>query len=104
MSRLKSLKPGSTKTEIINPNTGHRMQIDTDIYSLFSKAIVDVLKKQSGLTFTELTEGIRQYFSAQKTVFKKSVSWYAISVKYDLEARGIVETFKEKGKLLNRLK
>lgn len=36
--------------------------------------------------------------------FTKSIPWYTISIRLDLETRGIVETFIEKGKKLNRLK
>ncbi|MEO5948097.1 MAG: hypothetical protein ABIP79_14865 [Chitinophagaceae bacterium] len=36
--------------------------------------------------------------------FKKSIPWYTISIRLDLEARGIVETFFEKGKKLTRQK
>jgi hypothetical protein len=36
--------------------------------------------------------------------FKRSIPWYTISIRLDLETRGIVETFIEKGKKLNRLK
>jgi hypothetical protein len=35
--------------------------------------------------------------------FKRSIRWYTISVRLDPETRGIVETFVEKGKKLNRL-
>jgi hypothetical protein len=35
--------------------------------------------------------------------FKKSIPWYTISIRLDMETKGIVETFMEKGKKLNRL-
>jgi hypothetical protein len=104
MPKSPSAKPGSAKTEITHPNTGRRMKIDTEIHTLFSKAILSVLKKTPGISFTELVDGIERYFSSHKIIFQKSVSWYAVSIKYDLETRGLLETYKEKGKLLNRLK
>ena len=104
MPESTSAKPASAKTEIAHPNTGRRMKIDTEIHSLFSKAILSVLKKTPGISFTELVDGIEKYFSSHKISFQKSVSWYAVTVKYDLETRGIVEAYKEKGKIRNRLK
>ncbi|HEX6335290.1 MAG TPA: hypothetical protein VFZ78_13745 [Flavisolibacter sp.] len=98
--------PVSTKparVECLNPNTGSRMNIDKSTYDLFSKAIYHTLKQRQPLTYTEIVDGIRDCFREQKTRFSGSVSWYAVTVKHDMHARGIIEVFTEKGKKLHRL-
>ena len=90
--------------ECLNPNTGRRMNIDKATYHLFSKAILHSLGKNEAFTFTQMVEGIRDYFKQQKIVFEGAVDWYAITVKHDLHARGIIEVFTVKGKKLHRLK
>lgn len=92
------------KVEIINPNTGRRMNIDKGTYELFSKAIYHVLKKNSGIAFTELLKGVEQCLKEQKTAFAGNVGWYAISIKHDMHARGVIDVFTEKAKKLHRLK
>ena len=91
------------KTECLNPNTGGRMNIDTTIYDLFSKAIYHTLKKNGPLTYSEIVEGVNDCFKQQKTKFDGSVEWYAVTIKNDMHARGIIEVFTEKGKKLHRL-
>jgi hypothetical protein len=98
------IKTASQKIECLNPNTGGRMNIDKGTYDLFSKAIYQTLKKGQPLTYTQIVEGIHDCFKQQKTKFDGSVEWYAITVKHDMYARGIVEVFTEKGKKLHRLK
>jgi hypothetical protein len=97
-------KAVSSKVECLNPNTGGRMNIDKKTYDLFSKAIYHTLKKNQPLTYSEIVEGIRDCFKQQKTKFDGSVSWYAVTVKHDMHARGVIEVFTEKGKKLHRLK
>lgn len=92
------------KVECLNPNTGGRMNIDKATYDLFSKAIYHTLKKEGPLTFTQLVDGIEACFQQQKTAFDGSVGWYAVTVKNDMHARGILEVYTEKGKKLHRLK
>ena len=46
------------KAELINPNTGRRMNIDKTTYDIISKAIYHVLKKEGAITFTQLLEGV----------------------------------------------
>ncbi len=93
-----------SKVECLNPNTGNSIQIDKDIYDLFSKAIYHTLKKGKVLTYTQIVEGVHNCFKQQKINFDGSVSWYAVTVKNDMDARGVIEVVMEKGKKLHRLK
>jgi uncharacterized protein DUF6958 len=97
-------KTAPQKIECLNPNTGGSMNIDKRTYDLFSKAIYQTLKKNQPLTYTQIVEGIHDCFKQQKTKFGGSVSWYAVTVKHDMHARGMIEVFTEKGRKLHRLK
>ena len=92
------------KVELINPNTGRRMNIDKAIYDTISKAIYHTLKKQGAITFTQLQEGVEECLKEQKTKFDGNVGWYTVSVKHDMHARGVIDVFTEKGKKLHHIK
>jgi hypothetical protein len=92
-----------SKVECLNPTTGGRMNIDKSIYDVLSKAIIKTLNGGKALTYTELMDGVKKYIKANKIEFKGSVEWYGITVKKDMEARGVIEVVVEKGKKLNRL-
>ena len=68
------------------------------------EAILQSLKGSKGKTFTQLTDAVVKIIRKQLPDFKGSVPWYTISIRLDLESKGIVETFTEKGKKLTRLK
>lgn len=93
----------SKKIIATHPVTGKERKFDAAIYEPFKAAILQSLKKSKGKTFTELTDGVVKIIKKKMPGFKKSVPWYTISIRLDLETRGIVETFTEKGKKLNRL-
>jgi hypothetical protein len=95
--------PNSAKVLCINPNTGGKMNIDKDIYDLFVTAISQVLKNGKRLTYTELAEGVSDYIHLRNIDFNKSVGWYTVVVKNDLEARKAITVFTEKGKKLHKL-
>ena len=97
-------KTVSSKIECLNPNTGGRMNIDKTTYDLFSKAIYHTLKKNQPLIYSQIVEGIYDCFKQQKIKFNGSVSWYAVIVKHDMHARGMIEVFTEKGRKFHRLK
>ena len=97
-------KTDSSKVECLNPNTGGRMKIDKKIYDLFSEAIYGILKKNQPLTYSQIVEGIYDCFTQQKTKFDGSIEWYAVTVKHDMHARGVIEVYTEKGEKLHRLK
>lgn len=97
-------KAVNTKTVCINPNTGREMLIDTSIYELFSKAIYHALKSKQPLTYSALMQEVKRCFQEQKTAFEGSIEWYGVSVKGDMEVKGIIESFTEKGRKFHRLK
>lgn len=93
------------KIECLNPNTGGKMNIDATIYDLFSKAIYHTLKKSKrGITYTDIVAGVKQCFKEKQTTFKGSIEWYVVTIKNDMEAKSVIETFSEKGKKLHRLR
>ena len=97
-------KSTSKKTVLTNPRTKRETKIDTTIYEPFKAAILKSLKGSKGKTFTELTDDVVKTIRKTFSEFKGSIPWYTISVLRDLETRGVVDNFIEKGKKYNRLK
>ena len=92
------------KTTVTHPRTGTQRKFDSSVYEPVKAAILQSLRGSKGKTFTELTDDVVKIMRKKKPDFKGSVPWYTISIRLDLETRGIVETFVEKGKKLSRLK
>lgn len=91
------------KVTTTHPRSDSQFTIAAEIYEPFKAAILQSLKGSKGKTFTELTDNVVSIIKKKMPGFRKSIPWYTISVRLDLESRGIVETFTEKGKKLNRL-
>lgn len=100
----KATKPAAKKIIVTHPETGTERRFDAAIYEPFKAAILQSLKGSEGKTFTELTDDVVKIIRKKMPDFKRSVPWYTISIRLDLETKGVVETFIEKGKKLNRLK
>jgi hypothetical protein len=96
-------KATSKKIIVTHPVTGTERKFDASIYEPVKAAILQSLKGSKGKTFAELTDNVVKIIRKQLPAFKGSIPWYTISVRLDLETKGIVETFVEKGKKLNRL-
>jgi hypothetical protein len=92
------------KTIVTHPVTKTERRFDSSVYEPFKAAIIQSLKGSKGKTFTELTDDVVKIIRRKMPAFKGSIPWYTISIRLDLETRGVVETFTEKGKKLNRLK
>lgn len=95
---------GKDKIIVTHPVTGTVRAFDKAIYDPVKAAILQSLRGSRGKTFTELSADVVKIIRQQLPGFKRSIPWYTISIRLDLETRGIVETFTEKGKKLNRLK
>lgn len=96
--------PTLKKTTTTHPRSKREMKIDAEVYTPFKAAIIQCLKGSKGKTFAELTADVTKIIRKKMPAFKKSIPWYTISIRLDMETKGIVETFMEKGKKLNRLK
>lgn len=97
-------KSVSKKTVMTHPKSQRETKIDSSIYDPFKSAILQSLKGSKGKTFTDLTDDVVKIIRKKMPGFKRFIPWYTISIRLDLETRGIVETFVEKGRKLNRLK
>jgi hypothetical protein len=93
----------SQKIVVTHPETGTQRQFDAAIYNPVKAAILQSLKGSKGKTFTQLTDDVVKIIRKKMPAFKGSIPWYTISIRLDLETRGVVETFTDKGKKLNRL-
>ena len=98
------VKAISKKTVITHPQSRRETKIDSAIYEPFKAAILQSLKGSKGKTFGELTDDVVKIVRKKSPTFKGSFPWYTISILRDLETRGLVENFVEKGKKFNRLK
>ena len=97
-------KAAKNKTVITHPETKREMKFDSAIYEPVKAAILQSLKGSKGKSFTELSDDVVKIIRKKLPGFKRSIPWYTISIRLDLETKGVVETFVEKGKKLNRLK
>ena len=97
-------KATSKKTVITHPKSRRETKIDSSIYEPIKTAILQSLKGSKGKIFSELTDDVVKNIKKRSPSFKGSIPWYTISILRDLETRGVVENFVEKGKKFNRLK
>ena len=79
------------------------MNIEKTTYDLFLKAIYHVVKEGKALTFTQIVKGVENFFEKEKIKFNGAVGWYAVTVKNDMQARGVLKVFTEKGKKLHSI-
>jgi len=89
---------------VTHPVTGTQRKFDAAIYEPVKAAILQSLRGSEGKSFTELVDDVVKTIRKKMPEFNKSIPWYTISIRLDLEARGMVETFIEGGKKKNRLK
>lgn len=97
----KTVQPKKITTT--HPRTGTRFSIDMEIYTPFKDAILQSLRGSQGKSFAQLSADVEKIIQKKLPGFKKSIPWYTISIRLDLETKGMIETFKEKGIKLSRL-
>ncbi|MCY3904363.1 MAG: hypothetical protein OXF62_05950 [Caldilineaceae bacterium] len=78
----------SQKIMTLHPQGKQGVNIDRSKYDVVRQAIEQVLREEPETSFNRLTDLVRERIGG---TFDGSVSWYVVSVKLDLEARGVVE-------------
>ncbi|MEL7532942.1 MAG: hypothetical protein AAFN10_16600 [Bacteroidota bacterium] len=76
------------------------VNISREKYEQMRSAIVDIVKEKESVGFSEMGDLLT---SRLKDSFEGSILWYYTTVKLDLEARGEIERFKQKGKQMIRM-
>jgi hypothetical protein len=72
----------------LHPQGKQGVNISKQKYDTMKNAIIETLAEFNELTFSELTSKIHQKLAGK---FDGSINWYVVTVKLDLEARGILE-------------
>ena len=101
--KKKAAKKAAAKSTLVHPRTGSTKNIDRKNYTAIKNAILTALKGKRALPFSELSREVRVLIRKNNPDFTGSIPWYTISVRLDLETKGIVETVVVKGQKLNRL-
>ena len=77
--------------QLLHP-TKSAPRIDLQRYELIRATIQEALTiADNGLTYTELVDHIRSLIPQEILKILGSLEWYTVSVKLDLEARGLIE-------------
>lgn len=92
------------KIQLIHPEGKNAPRISLKTYGIFENAILQVLKNDAQMGFTELADAVEAYIAFHKIEFTGSADWFTISVKHHLESEGRIETIIEQGRKMARLK
>ncbi|MDQ5824373.1 MAG: hypothetical protein M3441_09220 [Chloroflexota bacterium] len=84
-----------------SPNTGtSNTRVNPERYASMAEALLKVLPSEgAGLTWPEIVEAVAPQVPQQLFPEVKTVRWYSICVRLDLEAKGLVERLTEKKRL-----
>lgn len=71
-----------------HPDSKRGVNIDKKKYDLIRKAIIQSLRTEGKLTYTDLARAVKRKLKGR---FEGSIPWYVESVKLDLEAGRVIE-------------
>ena len=78
----------SERIMTLHPEGKKGVNIEKRKYDLIKNAILTSVQKRGEILFKDLSAAVEANLPG---VFDGSIGWYTISVKLDLEARGIIE-------------
>lgn len=71
-----------------HPDGKNGVNIDIKKYQMVRNTLTFILKEHPEITYQELN---KEAITRLKGKFEGSISWYVVTVKLDMEARGIIE-------------
>lgn len=78
------------RTQHPDPNK-RGVHIEKAKYDAMRAAILTVTPTEDGISFTEISTRVKPLLPTDVFGPKVSVAWYCVSVKLDLEARGLIQ-------------
>ena len=72
----------------LHPEGKKGVNIDLGKYNLIKETIIDIVRSNGEISYQEMNKMVIEEL---KNKFSGSIPWYVVSVKLDLEARGILE-------------
>lgn len=91
----------SERVLTLHPEGKNGVNLDQGKYRTIRRAILENLRKHGDMSFTELTRAIDAQL---RDSFSGKISWYVVTVKLDLEARGEIERMPGRTPQVLRLK
>jgi hypothetical protein len=85
---MRSRDETAVKIMTLHPQGKQGVRIDLQKYQTIKTVILDLLNADKSLPFAELNSRIKKQLSNH---FDGSITWYVVTVKLDLEARGIIQ-------------
>ncbi|MGB3182034.1 MAG: hypothetical protein WBB45_11625 [Cyclobacteriaceae bacterium] len=95
------MKKKEEKILTLHPQGKKGVNISLTKYLVMKEFILDQLRQRDGQTFAELNMTALETF---KNKWQGSIPWYLITVKLDMEARGLIERDSSTKPYLIRLK
>lgn len=84
-------KQRAGRIETLHPAGKKGVQIDKTKYDEMRRALLRVIpKRRAGVAFSDLPDLVAEHLS-DAAFAGASVQWYVVTVKQDLEARGLIE-------------
>jgi hypothetical protein len=78
----------SERIKTLHPKGKQGVSISKEKYETVREAILRILRDRGEISFQELTPAVENHIGGH---FDGSVPWYTVTIKLDLEARGIIE-------------
>lgn len=72
----------------LHPEGKKGVNIDLGKYNLIKETIIEIIHSKGEISYNEMNKMIIQELQHK---FSGSIPWYVVTVKLDLEARGIIE-------------